>query len=85
MEGFKSSAHFDKEQADARLLTEQIKMHMTVSKRTPLIGQHMIGILEEKPIKLGFQLSPELIKKLGQYKQNYDTCVFAQKSLIWRD
>ena len=79
MEGFKSSAHFDKDQADARLLTEQIKTHMTISKCTPLIGQDMVGILEEKPIKLGFQLSPELIEKLGQFKQNYDTCVCAQK------
>ena len=63
MEGFKSSANFDKDQADARLLTEQIKTHMTISKCTvtPLIGQDMMGILEEKPIKLGFQLSPELI------------------------
>ena len=63
MAGFKSSAHFDKEHADERLLTEQVKAHMTISKHTPLIGQDMIGILEEKPIKLGFQLTPKLIEK----------------------
>ena len=79
MEGFKSSAHFDKEHADERLLTEQIKAHMTIIKRTPLIGQDMMGIHDEKPIKLGFQLSPEVIEKLGKFKQIYDACVSAQK------
>ena len=79
MEGFKSSAHFDKEHADERLLTDQIKAHMTIIKHTPLIGQDMMGVIEDKPISLGFKLSPELIEKLGKFKQIYDACVSAQK------
>ena len=79
MEGFKSSANFEKEQADSRLLTDQIKAHMTITKHTPLVGQDMVGVLDDKPIKLGFQLSPLLLEKLKQFKPNYDACVFAQK------
>ena len=81
MEGFKSSANFEKEQADSRLLTDQIKAHMTITKHTPLVGQDMIGILDDKPIKLGFQLSPLLLEKLKQCKPNYDACVLAQNYL----
>ena len=47
MEGFRSTAHFDEKSPDARLLTEQIKTHMAVIKRTPLEGQEMMGFLME--------------------------------------
>ena len=67
MEGLKSSAHFDKEHADERLLTEQIKAHITIIKCTPLIGQDMMGVHDEKPVKIGFKLTPEVIEKLGKF------------------
>ena len=81
MEGFKSSAHFDEKHPDERLLTEQIKTHMTVIKRTPLAGQEMMGVLDAKPVNVGFKLSPEVIEKLGKFKQSYDACVSAQKKV----
>ena len=63
MEGFKSSENVEKDQADARMLTEQIKAHMTATMRTPLVVQDMTGINDGKPINLGFKLSQEMIEK----------------------
>ena len=53
-------------------------MHMSISKRTSLEGQEMMGLVDEKAQALGFKLSAQLLEKLGPYKQNYYSCVTAQ-------
>ena len=78
MEGFKSSVNFDKEHVDERMIADAIKIHMTQMKQPPLIGKDVMGVNEGKPVKL-YVLSPEMIEKLGKFKETYESCVNAQK------
>ena len=78
MEGFKSSVSFDKEHVDKRNIAEAIKFHMTQMKQPPLIGKDVMGANEGRPVRL-YVLSPEMIEKLGKFKETYESCVNALK------
>ena len=78
MEGFKSSVNFDKDHVDERMVAEAIKFHMTQMKQPPLIGKDVMGANEGRPVKV-YTLTPEMVDKLGKFKETYDSCVNALK------
>ena len=47
-------------------------------KQPPLVGKDVMGANGERLVKL-YTLTPEMINKLGKYKENYDSCVDALK------
>ena len=79
MEGFKSSVNVERDQTDVKMLIDQIKAHMTATMSTPLVGQDLTGIHDNKAVSLGIKLTQELIQKHGRFKPNYEACVHAQK------
>ena len=78
MEGFKSSVNFDKDHVDERMVAEAIKFHMNQMKQPPLVGKDVMGVNEGRPVKM-YTLTPEMIDKLGKFKENYNSCVDALK------
>ena len=61
MEGFKSTALFDKDHVDERIIADAIKAHMTQMKQPPLVGQDVMGVNEGWAVKL-YLLTPEMIE-----------------------
>ena len=51
---------------------------MGIMRRTPLEGQEMMGLIDDKAQALNFKVSAQLLEKLGPYKENYYSCVTAQ-------
>ena len=78
MEGFKSSVNFDKDHVDEKIVADAIKFHMNQMKQPPLVGKDVMGVNEGRPVKM-YTLTPEMIDKLGKFKENYNSCVDALK------
>ena len=78
MAGFKSSVNVG-DQSNVKMLIDHIKANMTATNSTPLVGQDLTGIHDNKAVSLGIKLSQESIHKLGKFKPNYESCVHAQK------
>merc|ERR1711873_11370 len=60
------------------MIADAIKIHITQMKQPPLIGKDVMGVNEGKPVRL-YVLSPEMIEKLGKFKETYESFVNAQK------
>ena len=58
MEGFKSTALFDKDHVDERIIADAIKAHMTQMKQPPLVGQDVMGVNDGRAVMLGYVLTP---------------------------
>ena len=68
IEGFRSTVHFDdKKDSDSKILTEHIKAHMGIMKRTPLVGQELMGLVDNVARPLNFKLDSLMLNKLGHY------------------
>ena len=69
MAGFKSSVNVN-DQSDSKALIDHLKTHMNATNSTPLVGQELTGIQDNKAVNLGIKLSQELIQKLRRFQPN---------------
>ena len=77
---FRASVNVPEDQAESKEITEALKIHMNITKKTPLVGQELVGIQSDgSPVTLRVPLSSDMLKKLGRYKSTYDTCIQAQE------
>ena len=77
---FIASVKFDEDQAESKGIAEALKLHMTITKKTPLVGQQLTGHQTDgSTVTLRHPLTTDMLKKLGTYKSNYDTCMQAQE------
>ena len=77
---FRASVNFPEDQTENKDIAEALKTHMTITKKTPLVGQELVGIQSDgSPVTLRVPLSSDMLQKLSRYKSTYDTCVQAQE------
>ena len=77
--GFKASVNVNEDHTDSKALIDTLKAHMNATKNTPLVGQELVGIQDGQAVKLRISLSKDMLKKLGRFQPNYNTCVQAQE------
>ena len=76
---FRASVNVAEDQADSKGLIDTLKAHMSATKKTPLVGQELVGLQSDgSPVTLRVPLSSDMLQKLGRYKSTYDTCIQAQ-------
>ena len=77
---FRASVNVAEDQADSKAMIETLKTHMSITKKTPLLGQELVGLQSDgQPVNLCVNLSSDMLQKLGRYQPTYDTCVQAQE------
>ena len=77
---FIASVNFTEDQTESKDIADALKTHMTIMKKTPLVGQQLTGRQSDgSTVTLRVPLSSDMLKKLGKYKSTYDTCVQAQE------
>ena len=78
--GFRASVNVNEDHADSKGLIDTLKAHMSATKKTPLVGQELVGLQSDgQPVKLRVNLTNDMLQKLGRFQPNYDTCVQAQE------
>ena len=77
---FIASVNFTEDQTESKDIADALKTHMTIMKKTPLVGQQLTGRQSDgSTVTLRHPLTSDMLKKLGTYKSTYDTCVQAQE------
>ena len=68
---FITSVKFDEDQAESKSIADALKLHMTIMKKTPLVGQQLQGRQSDgSVVTLRHPLTTDMLKKLGTYKSN---------------
>ena len=63
---FIASVNFTEDQTENKDIAEALKTHMTIIKKTPLVGQELIGLQSDgSTVTLRVPLSSDMLKKLG--------------------
>ena len=76
--GFRASVNVNEDNADSKVLIDTLKAHMSETKKSPLIGQELVGLQSDgQPVNLCVNLSSDMLQKLGRYQPTYDTCIQA--------